>query len=75
MARLLAAKAVREGAITVAESFDDDYAVADARISLDPSGAKDAENLPKGLRNLLDRSLSLYERVTRLETMGRADAA
>ena len=75
IARLLAIKAVRDGAITETESFGEDYAVADPRINLDPSSIEDAENPPKGLKTLLDRSTSLWERIERLEAAGRAKAA
>ena len=66
MAWLLAEKAVRTGEITREQSRSEEFALSTSEACLDPSGPEN-ENLPKGLRSLLDRSYRLYTRVARLE--------
>ncbi len=73
MAWLLAQKAVHAGELTIAQAASDDYALSGGDICIDPSGP-DNEDLPAGLRSLLDRSHKLYARVARLDEMVRSEA-
>ncbi|MBK1839892.1 DUF1465 family protein [Azospirillum sp. YIM B02556] len=72
MAWLLAQKAVHAGEMTKEQAASEDYALSGGEICSDPSGP-DNEELPSGLRSLLERSHSLYMRVHRLDHMVRAD--
>lgn len=71
MAWLLAQKAVHAGELTMAQAASEEYALAGGEICSDPAGA-DNEELPGGLRSLLERSHRLYARVARLDEMVRA---
>ena len=70
MAWLLAQKAVHAGELTLEESTGDEYALSGGSVCSDPSGAENQE-LPKGLRSLLERSHQLYTRVLRLDDQVR----
>ena len=70
MAWLLAQKAVHAGELTLEESAGDEYALSGGLVCSDPSGPENQE-LPKGLRRLLDRSHKLYARVLRLDDQVR----
>lgn len=70
MAWLLAQKAVHAGELTMAQAASEEYALAGGEICSDPSGS-DNEDLPSGLRGLLERSHQLYTRVARLDEMVR----
>lgn len=74
MAWLLAQKAVHAGELTREQVATEEYALSGGDICLDPSGP-DNEELPAGLRSLLDRSYRLYVRVSRLDDMVRRGAA
>lgn len=73
MAWLLAQKAVHAGEMTLAQMASDDFALSGGEICSDPSGPEN-EELPVGLRSLLERSHSLYSRVARLDEMVRREA-
>ncbi len=70
MAWLLAQKAVHAGEMTAREAASEDYALSGGPVCADPSGP-DNLSLPAGLRSLLERSHSLYQRVERLDDMIR----
>lgn len=70
MAWLLTQKAVQAGEITVEQSMGDDYAFDGGNMCLAENG-EGADDLPPGLRSLLDRSLVLYERIQRLDAQNR----
>jgi regulator of CtrA degradation len=74
MAWLLAQKAVYAGEMTQAQAVGKDFALSGGTICSDPSGP-DNETLPNGLRSLLQRSHSLYMRMSRLEDMVRREVA
>ncbi|HEV7372850.1 DUF1465 family protein [Arenibaculum sp.] len=74
MAWLLAQKAVHAGEMTAHEAAGEDFALAGADICADPAGHDD-EELPSGLRRLLQRSHALYMRVSRLEEQFRRSVA
>jgi len=74
MAWLLAQKAVHAGEITQAQAVSDEFALSGGNVCTDPSGPEN-EELPAGLRSLLERSHSLYMRVARLEDMYRRSVA
>lgn len=74
MAWLLAQKAVHAGEITEQVAASDDYALSGGEICSDPSGP-DNEELPAGLRSLLERSHRLYMRVARLDEQFRLRTA
>lgn len=74
MAWLLAQRAVQEGEIDQAQAVGAEYALGGHDICLENDAAMD-ESLPDGLRALLSRSLSLYERIDRLEQMIRENMA
>lgn len=74
MAWLLAQKAVHAGEMTLEQMASDEYALAGGDICADPSGPEN-EELPPGLRSLLERSHLLYSRVARLDEMVRREAA
>jgi regulator of CtrA degradation len=70
MAWLLAQKAVHAGEMTMVQAASEDYALAGGEICSDASGPEN-EELPSGLRSLLERSHRLYMRVARLDGMVR----
>lgn len=72
MAWLLAQKAVHAGEITREQAVNGDFSLSGGEICSDPSGPEN-EDLPAGLRSLLERSHSIYMRVDRLDAMVRAD--
>lgn len=72
MAWLLAQKAVHAGEISREQAASGDYSLTGGEICSDPSGP-DNEELPAGLRSLLERSHNLYMRVDRLDGMLRED--
>jgi len=73
MAWLLAQKAVHAGELTLEQMASDEYALSGGDICSDASGPEN-EDLPSGLRSLLERSHSLYSRVSRLDEMVRREA-
>ncbi|WP_298369630.1 DUF1465 family protein [Azospirillum sp.] len=68
MAWLLAQKAVHAGEITKAQGASVDYALSGGEVCSDGAGPEN-EDLPAGLRSLLERSHRLYMRVERLDRM------
>lgn len=70
MAWLLAQKAVHAGEMSREQAASDEFALSGGEICSDPSGP-DNEDLPAGLRSLLERSHKLYMRVARLDEMVR----
>jgi len=70
MAWLLAQKAVTAGELTQEDLASEQYALSGGSICSDPSGPEN-EELPRGLRSLLERSYLLYVRVSRLDEMVR----
>lgn len=70
MAWLLAQKAVHAGEISKAKGVSVDFALSGGEVCTDGSGPEN-EELPAGLRSLLERSHRLYQRVERLEQMVR----
>ncbi|CAA7625584.1 DUF1465 family protein [Magnetospirillum sp. UT-4] len=66
MAWLLMQRAVHEGEIGSDEALAEPNRLSGIEVCLDTSGLAD-EALPGGLRSLLERSFSLYQRVSRLE--------
>ena len=74
MAWLLAQKAVHAGELSPEQAASDEYALSGGDICTDPSGP-DNEELPAGLRSLLERSYNLYMRVVRLDDQVRRNVA
>jgi len=74
MAWLLAQKAAHAGEMSAQQAAGDDFALSGGHICADPAGP-DNEDLPQGLRSLLQRSHSLYMRVDRLSEMVRRNVA
>ena len=74
MAWLLAQKAVHAGELTPRQVATDEYALSGGVVCTDPSGPEN-EELPSGLRNLLERSHKLYMRVARLDEQVRRAVA
>lgn len=70
MTWLLAMKAYLADEITQEQLMSPQFALAGGSECLDPSGPE-LENLPAGLRGLLERSYHLYSRVQRLDDMVR----
>ncbi|HYH38255.1 MAG TPA: DUF1465 family protein [Azospirillum sp.] len=70
MAWLLAQKAVHAGEISQEVAASEEFALSGGEICSDPSGP-DNEELPSGLRSLLERSHRLYMRVHRLDEQFR----
>lgn len=70
MAWLLAQKAVHAGELTKEQGASEEFALSGGEVCSDPSGPEN-ENLPAGLRSLLERSHKLYMRVARLDEMVR----
>lgn len=74
MAWLLAQKAVHAGELTPEQVATEEYALSGGHVCSDASGP-DNEDLPNGLRSLLDRSHRLYTRVARLDEQVRRRVA
>lgn len=74
MAWLLAQKAVHAGEISQEVAASEEFALSGGEICSDPSGP-DNEDLPSGLRSLLERSHRLYMRVHRLDEQFRVRVA
>lgn len=72
MAWLLAQKAVHGGELTREEAQGGVCSLDAKAVCLDPSSSANQE-LPPGLRSLLDRSYGLYLRVYRLDAMTRGE--
>lgn len=68
MAWLMLQRAVQDGEITATEACAEEYRLSGQSVCLDESAEED-HNIPAGLRSLLNRSLSLYQRISRLEEM------
>lgn len=68
MAWLMLQRAVHYGEISAEEACLDSNRLSGRDVCLDTDATED-ENLPLGLRSLLDRSYHLYVRVSRLEEM------
>jgi len=68
MAWLMLQRAVQDGEISAQEACDEKNRLSGQSVCLDESGLEDSE-IPAGLRSLLNRSLSLYKRISRLEEM------
>ncbi len=66
MAWLMVQRAVHDGEIPVEDALAEANRLSGGDVCMDESFAQD-ENLPGGLRSLLDRSYRLYVRVVRLE--------
>jgi regulator of CtrA degradation len=66
MAWLMMQRAVHNGEITVEDACHEDNRLSGQDVCLNCTANGDS-TLPEGLRSLLDRSLRLYERVSRLE--------
>jgi regulator of CtrA degradation len=66
MAWLMMQRAVHDGEVEAAEALDEHNRLSGGDVCLDDTFGED-ENLPNGLRSLLERSLSLYQRIARLE--------
>lgn len=66
MAWLMMQRAVHEGEVDVTHALSEHNRLSGADVCLDES-FRDDDCLPNGLRSLLDRSLSLYQRIARLE--------
>lgn len=73
MAWLLGQRAAQIGEISTAEALAD-FGVGGQEVCLDDRWNED-ERLPPAIRTLLERTLSLYERVGRLDDMLRRAAA
>ena len=68
MAWLMLQRAVQDGEITAAEACEEHNRLSGQSVCLDESSGQDNE-IPDGLRSLLNRSLKLYQRISRLEEM------
>ena len=68
MAWLMLQRAIHEGEVTPEVACMPENRISGQQVCLD-ARPSEQEALPVGLRKLLDRSLSLYERVCRLEQM------
>ena len=66
MAWLMMQRAVHEGEVELDEALSEPNRLSGEDVCLDETFTHD-ETLPGGLRSLLQRSLSLYQRVSRLE--------
>jgi regulator of CtrA degradation len=66
MAWLMMQRAVVEGEISADQALDDANRLSGTEVCLDETHNKD-EELPRGLRSLLERSLRLYVRIAHLE--------
>ena len=74
MAWLFSRRAVQAGEVTEAEARAAQFALGGREVCLDDRWAADPR-LPQRVRVLLDRTLSLYQRVCRLEEQIHARAA
>jgi regulator of CtrA degradation len=70
MTWLLAMKALLAGEISPEQFAAPQYALADSDECKNDSGP-DVQELPPGLRSLLERSFALYSRIQRLDSMVR----
>jgi regulator of CtrA degradation len=68
MAWLMLQRAVQDGEISMQEACQESNRLSGREVCLDATATGDA-TLPSGLRSLLDRSLRLYQRVSRLEEL------
>lgn len=68
MAWLMLQRAVHEGEISAYEACAEQNRLSGQSVCLDDSMGEDHE-IPVGLRSLLNRSLRLYQRISRLEEM------
>ena len=68
MAWLMVQKSVHAGEMTRMEASDPKYRLAGQDVCKDDTAAQNGE-LERGLQSLLARSLSLYERVERLDSL------
>lgn len=68
MAWLMAQRAVHAGEMDVEEACSERFRLSGGSACLDDSVAND-DSLPNGLLSLLERSLKLYERISRLDAM------
>lgn len=68
MAWLMVQRAVHEGELTAEDALAEPHRLSGGSVCLDETYGHD-ETIPGGLRSLLERSLSLYVRVARLEQM------
>lgn len=66
MAWLLIQRAVHEGEISPVDAAADEHRLAGHEVCMDARGEEN-HNLPSALRDLLNRSLRLFERVSRLD--------
>jgi regulator of CtrA degradation len=74
MTWLLAMKALLAGEISPEQFASPQYALADSDDCRSPIGPEQ-NDLPPGLRNLLERSYALYSRIQRLDGMVRSKLA
>jgi len=68
MAWLMLQRAVQCGEITIQEACQECHRLSGRDVCLDTTAVREI-SLPSGLRSLLERSHSLYQRVARLEEM------
>jgi regulator of CtrA degradation len=68
MAWLMLQRAVQDGEISAQEACDEKNRLSGQSVCLDEGSVEDTD-IPAGLRSLLNRSLSLYQRISRLEEM------
>ena len=69
MTWLLTEKAVAAGEIPVDQARGDGFGIYGGEFCAEDADDDDAEDLPEGLKDLLDRTGSLYQRALRLEDM------
>jgi regulator of CtrA degradation len=74
MAWVLAQRAAHTGEISSNDLLGDEFQLGGTKVCLDTS-LGEAEELPKGVRSLLERSYNLYTRVRRLDQLMRAKSA
>lgn len=67
MAWLMMQRAVHEGEVAADEALAEANRLSGGDVCLDDSFSGD-RTLPRGLRSLLERSFSLYQRIARLES-------
>jgi regulator of CtrA degradation len=68
MAWLMMQRAVHEGEVSAEQALGEEHRLSGGDVCLDETFAQD-EELPNGLRSLMDRSHRLYVRIARLEEM------
>ncbi|HIJ64134.1 MAG TPA: DUF1465 family protein [Rhodospirillaceae bacterium] len=68
MAWLMLHRAVQCGEISLQDACQECHRLSGRDVCLDTSAVSES-NIPSGLRSLLERSYSLYQRVSRLEEM------